>query len=131
MSGVLYGRRYLIVEDEYLVASDMLTTLENAGATVLGPVSDVEHALEVLANESFNLDAAVLDINLQGQMVYPAASLLAKRGTPFIFVTGYDCSDMPIEFAQAPCLTKPCDDTTLIEALAGMASVSGSGVAPT
>lgn len=96
MSGLLNGRRYLIVEDEYLVASDMLMTLENAGATVLGPVSDVEHALEVLANESFNLDAAVLDINLQGQMVYPAASLLAKRGTPFIFVTGYDCADMPV-----------------------------------
>lgn len=130
MSGVLNGRRYLIVEDEYLVASDILSTLENAGATVLGPVSDVEHALEVLANESFTLDAAVLDINLQGQMVYPAANLLAKRGTPFIFVTGYDCSDMPSEFTHAPCITKPCDDATLVEALAAMASSPGSRVVP-
>ncbi len=122
----LTGRQYLVVEDEYLIASDMLTTLEDAGASVLGPLSRVDQALEVLAGQSFALDAAILDVNLQGELVYPAAALLARQGTPFLFVTGYDLRDTPEEFRQIPCLSKPCPDRALIRALVAIADRSST-----
>ncbi|MDP9840404.1 CheY-like chemotaxis protein [Neorhizobium huautlense] len=125
----LSGRTYLVVEDEYLVASDMQTMLESAGARVFGPVSDVRQAMEVLSEPSLEIDAAVLDINLHGEMVYPAAALLARRGTPFIFVTGYDCAAMPKEFSAAPCLSKPTVEADLIAALSEISSTRDLGLA--
>lgn len=71
------------------VAASLLDILECVGAKVFGPVSDVKRALEILREPSFVLDVAVSDINLNGQLVYPTAALLAERGTPFVFVTGY------------------------------------------
>jgi DNA-binding response OmpR family regulator len=76
----LIGRRLLIVEDEYLVASSLLKALENDGATVFGPVSDLERALEVVEASTFGFDAAILDVNLGGDMVYPVAATLSEQG---------------------------------------------------
>lgn len=119
----LYGRRILIVEDEYLIAVDLETALQDAGATVFGPVSDIERALEI-ATASFPLDGAVLDINLQGEMVFPAAAKLAEQNIPLVFVTGYEGRRIPEDFSNAPCLTKPFDNRALIE---NLATVIGSG----
>ncbi len=116
----LEGLRLLVVEDEYLIASDLLMALENAGARVFGPVSDVERAMEVVGESGIDLDAAILDINLGGELVYPAARILRERGMPFLFVTGYTFSSLPREFAAAPCLAKPVDETQLIALVSGL-----------
>ena len=113
----LSGRRILLLEDEYFIASEVITALENAGAVVLGPVSDLERAMEV-ASTDFALDGAVLDINLHGEMVYPAAKLLLDHAIPVVFVTGYDCRSLPAPFTEAPCLGKPFDERCLVEVLA-------------
>jgi CheY-like chemotaxis protein len=39
------------------------------------------------------LDAAVLDVNLQGEPVFPAAATLAARGVKVVLATGY--SEVP------------------------------------
>ena len=114
----LEARRLLVVEDEYLIASDLLYSLECAGARVYGPVSDLERAIEVMQEIEPKFDAAVLDINLHGEQVFPAASLLKRGHIPFVFVTGYECSSIPDEFMDAPCLGKPFDDKVLIGLLA-------------
>lgn len=44
----LEGRFYLVVEDEYLAASSMMTALEDEGAEVAGPVSNVAGALQLV-----------------------------------------------------------------------------------
>jgi CheY-like chemotaxis protein len=116
----LEGRRLLIVEDEYLVASELMSALEGAGARVFGPVSDVERAVEIVEGSAFKLDCAILDINLRGEMVYPAAALLAEQSIPFVFVTGYERSSLPKEFSDAPCFTKPVDEQDLIRQLASL-----------
>jgi DNA-binding response OmpR family regulator len=67
-------RFYLVVEDEYLTASNLMITLEDAGAEVAGPVSSVPAALEVIAEHQSKLDGAILDINLRGEMAYPVAA---------------------------------------------------------
>jgi CheY-like chemotaxis protein len=116
----LEGRRLLIVEDEYLVASELMSALEEAGAKVFGPVSDVERAVEIVEGSDFKLDCVILDINLRGEKVYPAAALLADQGIPFVFVTGYKRSSLPEAFADAPCLTKPVDEQDLIRRLVSL-----------
>lgn len=123
MSGqALAGRKYLVVEDEYLVASDLLMALEDEGARVYGPVSDVARAIEVLSDPSFQLDAAILDINLGGEMVFPAAELLIKQKTPFVFVSGFDRIALPETFCDVPWLFKPYESTDLITLLQSVRS---------
>ncbi|MBW9091941.1 response regulator [Rhizobium wenxiniae] len=112
----LEGRRILLIEDEYLVATDLVTALENAGAVVFGPVSDLERAMDIVGSR-FALDGAVLDINLDGEMVYPAAAVLSEHSVPIVFVTGYECRSLPEPFARNPCLAKPFNERDLIDAL--------------
>ena len=113
----LKGYRLLLVEDEYFIASDIFTLLEQAGATVLGPVSDVERATEIAEAAAPRFDVAILDVNLDGEHVFPAAHKLQAQHIPFIFVTGYDRLDMPAAFKDVPCLRKPFQDSSLIDGL--------------
>lgn len=103
---LLQGRRILIVEDEYLLADDLHDALRAAGAEVLGPVPSVAAALSLIAAEKV-IDAAVLDVNLRGEMVFAAADALVARGVPFTFATGYDHWALPERFADAPRVEKP------------------------
>ena len=102
----LQGCRILIVEDEYLLADDLSHALESAGAKVLGPLGSVEDATAFIAGEP-SIDAAVLDVNLRGDMVFPVADALRARGVPFAFATGYDQWALPQRFADAPRVEKP------------------------
>lgn len=114
---VLAARRLLVVEDEYLIATELIKELEEAGAVIFGPVSDVERAMEIVDSD-FPLDGAILDINLRGELVYPVAARLVERDVPMVFVTGYECKTLPEPFANAPCLTKPFDERELIKVVA-------------
>ena len=81
---VLRGTRILVVEDEYLLADDLNNALADAGAHVLGPAASVEDATALIGNEA-TIDAAILDVNLRGDMVFPLADALRERGIPFAF----------------------------------------------
>ncbi|WP_160936867.1 HWE histidine kinase domain-containing protein [Teichococcus coralli] len=84
----LRPRRVLLAEDEPLVAMELETQLHALGFTVVGPAASLSEALR-LASEEALLDAAVLDVNLRGQAVFPVADLLVRRGVPVVFATGY------------------------------------------
>jgi CheY-like chemotaxis protein len=102
----LTGRRVLVVEDEYLLADDLTQSLIEAGADVLGPAPSIEEATALIAAEA-HIDAAVLDVNLRGEMVFPVADALRARGIPFAFATGYDQGALPDRFSDAPRVEKP------------------------
>lgn len=106
-------RQILIVEDEYLVAIEISDVLVERGAVVLGPVGRLEQAMELA--KSAALIGAILDVNLQGTMVFPVAQILAERGVPFVFMTGYDDSILPSEFATITRYQKPTDTGVLEE----------------
>lgn len=109
--------RILIVEDELLVAMDIEATLLDHGWEVLGPVSDVRCALDLLALEA--PDAACLDMNLRGDTSAPIAEALRLRKIPFVLVTGY--SDRNVSdpaFSDAPMVSKPFASENLVRALA-------------
>jgi CheY-like chemotaxis protein len=103
----LRDKNVLIVEDEYLIAIDLGSTLREQGANVIGPAASVDEALELIAHN--HIDCAVLDINLQGELVYAVADSLRNAGIPYIFATGYDDSGILPGYEDIPCVTKPFD----------------------
>jgi CheY-like chemotaxis protein len=102
------GRRVLVVEDEYIVAEDLRQDLERHGVTVLGPVPSVQRALALL-DEDQQPDAAILDVNLGGEMGFPVADRLHERGVPVLLATGYDAWSIPERYARLPRCEKPFD----------------------
>ena len=115
---LLQNRRILVVEDEYMIAEAVSLGLRHSGATVLGPVSDVAGALALLEDED-NVDAAVLDINLGEQKVYPLVDVLLARGTRCVFATGNDPADIPRAYSLMTRCEKPVDPASLVHALTG------------
>lgn len=114
----LQGRRVLVVEDEFLIAEMLSRDLQDAGAVVIGPASDLASAMGLL-KAGLAMDAAVLDVNLGGEPVYPLADALEARGVPFVFATGYDVWALPERFAGVPRCEKPIDLRALLRALGG------------
>lgn len=102
---VLNGCRVLVVEDEYFIADDMADMLTRYGAEVVGPAPTLDNAMDLLGREA--IDCAVLDVNLRGQMAYPLADELGRRGVPFVFATGYDPAVVPKAYSQVPRWQKP------------------------
>jgi two-component SAPR family response regulator len=97
----------MIVEDEALVAMVVSESLSLLGCSVVGPFSRCADA--IAAVEADEVDAAILDVNLDGEMVYPLADVLAERGIPFIFVTGYGAESIDRRFAHIPVIQKPVE----------------------
>ncbi|WP_046865935.1 response regulator [Microvirga massiliensis] len=102
----LAHRRVLVVEDEYFLADDMAHSLQKLGAEVVGPVPTRDKALGLLESGE-RIDAAVLDINLRGETVFPVADTLIRQGVPFVFATGYDQSAVPAAYKGVPRWEKP------------------------
>lgn len=99
------GRRVLVVEDDWLVARELEAVLRRAGFAVVGPVAKLDQAVRSVAQAP--PDAAVLDVNLAGERVFPAADALAARRIPFVFLTGCGADVVPERFWRRPTLRKP------------------------
>lgn len=112
----LQDRRILIVEDEYMLADELRTALSNAGANVAGMVGTVGDALDELDAQA-PFDAAVLDVNLAGDSVFPVADRLAERRIPFVFTTGYDASAIPARFRGIVRFEKPVEMRRLLQVI--------------
>jgi DNA-binding response OmpR family regulator len=105
MNSPFSGRKVLVVEDEMLVAWLLGDMLADLGCAVIGPAASINQALAMIDAEA--IDAAVLDVNLNGQMSYPIADVLAARGVPFLFSTGYAKDRLPEGYRMFPMMQKP------------------------
>ena len=101
----LKDKRILVVEDQYLIAADLSRVLAQLRGVDVEAVASAEAARAELAQAEYDL--AFLDINLDGQMVFPLAEELERRGIPFIFATGHDAAILPDRFKSRPRLEKP------------------------
>ena len=100
-----------------LLAEELQMTFEDEGARVVGPALSLLEALETVTHTP-KIDVAVLDVNLNGEDVYPIAELLLQRGVPFLFLTGYSSrADLTMLFPDAVTLVKPMGAEALIEQL--------------
>ncbi len=107
--------RVLVVEDEGLVAMTVEDMLEDLGCEVAYSAAAIAETLRWLESGG-SADAALLDVNLGGEYVFPVAEALAARGTPFAFTTGYGETPDP-RFAAAPLIGKPIRRERLEEVL--------------
>ena len=89
--------------------------MSDAGYSVVGPVGRLASAL--LAIGAGGTDAALLDVNVHGEDIFPAAQMLMDRGVPFAFVTGYDGEFIPVQFEGRPVLNKPFRAAELLRVL--------------
>ena len=113
----LVGRRILLVEDEAMLAAETASQLEAAGHTIVAVASRVSEATMIAAG--VDVEAAVLDLNLHGELSFPVADTLRERGIPFVFVTGYQHENLiPARFKSAPVVSKPFPRDALLNALA-------------
>jgi CheY-like chemotaxis protein len=120
--GALAGRRILIVEDDPLIGLLEEDLLLGLGCEVVGPAGGLAEALALAG--PFDLDGALLDVNLGDDQVYPVAAHLAKRGVPFVFVTGYGDQGLPKAFVGRPTIAKPFNPATFGQRLADALGLS-------
>jgi CheY-like chemotaxis protein len=99
------AKRILVVEDELMIRMLLEDMLAELGYTVAAEASRLDEALEAARIADF--DIAILDVNLSGQPISPVADVLAARGMPFVFATGYGERGLPDAYRDRPTLKKP------------------------
>jgi CheY-like chemotaxis protein len=115
-------QRVLVVEDEVLVGVLMEDMLRELGCEVAALSTHLDQALRLVESSSF--DFAVLDININGDRSFPVADILARRGVPFLFATGYGAKSLPDRHVGVIILHKPFGLDELQAALARLLSPS-------
>lgn len=116
MAGLVAARHILLVEDEYMIAHEIAFDLALLGVIPVGPVATLQGAMALLKRFD-RLDGAVLDINLQGEMVYPLAEKQKALGVPFIFTTGYDQGRIPTQYAKVKRCEQPVPSQQVLQTL--------------
>lgn len=112
--------RVLIVEDEYLIRLLLEDMLADLGYEVGAVAANLAEGLQQAKDAA--IDLAILDVNIDGQQVFPVAELLKSRNVPFCFITGYGAQGLPEHYRQMPTLQKPfqmADLKTTLERLSG------------
>jgi CheY-like chemotaxis protein len=110
--------RVLVVEDEYLIRMLLEDMLADLGFSVVAAAGTIAEASDFAAKGDFQV--AILDVNLDGEEVFPVADILIKRGLPFVFVTGYGENSLPKPYRGRPALQKPFQAEQLKSTLTGL-----------
>jgi CheY-like chemotaxis protein len=118
------GTRILVVEDEPMIRMLLEGMLSDLGYTMTAEAGAIDEAVALAREAKF--DAAILDVNLNGQPITPVVEILVKRGVPFVFSTGYDLRGVPEAYRTKPTLQKPFRAEALAQALAGLTLKSAS-----
>jgi CheY-like chemotaxis protein len=95
----------LLIEDETLIRMMLAGMVDELGHRVAGEASSVSEAC--LLAETTDYDLAMLDVDLGGHSIGPVAEIIARRGLPILFVTGYAPTGLPDEFDDRPMIQKP------------------------
>jgi DNA-binding response OmpR family regulator len=108
-----HGMRVLVVEDNYLVANEIVDALEAANAIVVGPCSTLDDAEMQIAHS----DLAMLDVDIRGRSSFALADRLTTLDVPYVFFTGLDRALLPERFAKIDVITKPVPPEVAVQKL--------------
>jgi PAS domain S-box-containing protein len=110
------GGKVLVVEDELLISLELCEGLRVLGWEIVGPATTVADALRLI-DDTPKIDVAILDINLDGEFVYPVAERLRSLGMPFVYCTGYEQPSHEWRRAEDATLRKPVNMALLTQQL--------------
>ena len=103
--------RFLVVEDEFMIAMLVEDYLSELGHEMAWQTDDIQEALQIIeAND--DIDGALLDMNLHGEPVKPIAESLRAKQIPFCFMTGYGAG-VTSSHPDVPVISKPFDMSAL------------------
>lgn len=111
MDKLLVGQRILVVEDEMLIVMALEDMLGDLGCESIAAAASIEQAIALIDSKPF--DAALLDVNLNGEDSSPIADELVARGIPFVVSTGNISQNIGAAFRGRPLLKKPFQDEQL------------------
>lgn len=114
--------RILVIEDSPVVGPFTADLLLDLGYEVVGPAPNMAVARQLAQSEA--IDAALLDVHIRGERVFPLCELLDGRGIPFIFTSGYADWEMPERWEERPRLHKPYTIAQVEQALAKLMQLS-------
>ena len=118
MNPNLAGRRVLVIEDSPVVGPFTADLLAELGCEAVGPAPNMATARELIEGEQF--DAAILDLHIRGERVFPLCEALDAKGVPFVLTSGYAAWDLPDKWVDRPRLLKPYTIADVERALAGL-----------
>lgn len=98
-------KSFFLVEDEALIRMMLVDMIQELGHTVVAEAGSLDVAIPLAREATF--DIAILDINLAGSISAPIAKIIADRGIPFLFASGYVEGGIPEAFRDRPLLRKP------------------------
>ena len=126
MTNMTKPPQILIVEDEILIAMDLEDMVAEMGGTAVASAHNIQTAIKLA--ESIEADAAILDVDVAGQLVFPVADILQARDVPIIFHTGHGLKeDLMDYYGCAEVFSKPSDDAALRHAMTRMISGPAAG----
>ena len=114
----LEGQRILVVEDSPVVGPFTADLLEELGCKVVGPAPNMAAARELIEQGDFS--AAIMDVHIRGERVFPLCEALAAKGVPFLLTSGYADWTMPEKWRDRPRLQKPYKLDDVREALSDL-----------
>jgi two-component system, response regulator PdtaR len=122
--------RILVVEDDFLVATEIEAALVDAGFDIVGVVASAEEAVELAASERPAL--VVMDIRLAGKRdgVDAALELFSKHAIRCVFATAHSDSDTRTRAERAAplgWLQKPYSMTSLVDTVRNALNDMGDG----
>lgn len=115
MDAILKGRAILIVEDEPLIAIEIVRAFESAGARVL-KTSTLREALVLVEDDA--LSAAVLDHGLSDGDSTQLCERLKELGIPFVLHSGYSAVEGACR--DAAFVPKPANPEVLVTTIEGL-----------
>jgi CheY-like chemotaxis protein len=121
-AGTLAGRRILIVEDSPVVGPFTADLLSELGCAVVGPAPNLAIARQLIETEK--VDAALMDVHIRGERVFPLCETLTAKRVPFVFTSGYADWNMPEKWRDRPRLQKPYTLDRVEDALKRVLSAS-------
>ncbi|MGA7329661.1 MAG: hypothetical protein WBX25_35565 [Rhodomicrobium sp.] len=112
----LAGARILVVEDDAVVAFDIISLLKEGGAQTVGPARTVGEAVELAKAEPVN--CGILDVGLRDGPVLPATTILREKGAAIIFHTGLSAiEELKQDWPDAHILLKPVQLKKMVQTI--------------
>jgi DNA-binding response OmpR family regulator len=111
--GALQAAHILVVEDSFLILMELESVLSDAGAEAVWTCRTAAEALRVLGEQ--NVDAAILDLQLDRETSVPVARALAERGVRFFFYSGqFDTIAVRAEWPDCTIVSKPAGPQKIV-----------------